>query len=515
MGVIAESVGVMSHGFGALVNSHQGLLNLDEGKPTYDNEGLHRGKDPGAGAFSPYHDRKSYTISKVPAGAELFVDYGPDWFTSRTSDIGYIPLTRDYNKADKFLKTYHSFASRHLRGTENSTKEEFWGLIRNFQNDSRSLNALPPTTKDAKIALRAGVRSLIREIKSPEWLKENGKCLDNIRPQPSTIKQAGRGAFATRFIPNESIVITAPLVQIPRGRDLFRMYEMKATNAKGEYIHNKTKPYGYQLMMNYVFGHPDSSVFLSPYGPSVSFINHANADKANVRLQWAEPSHEWLNKSVDWLETNSQNAQLSFDFIATRDIRPGEEIFLDYGNEWQRAWTKHVNDWSPTVGSQGYVSAIDMNKDAEERHFVLRTSKEQESDPYPSNIQTLCRYRVAQKDKAKKYEPKTETKIWDASHAKAKFQPCEILSKHATRKDEYLYEIRILERNGRLGIYGKDSKIPGVPKGQKVFVKSIPRKAIEFGDKMYSTDTLLPNAFRHEIVVSDDIWPESWNDLHQ
>mmetsp|Transcript_9537 Transcript_9537/g.20233 ORF Transcript_9537/g.20233 Transcript_9537/m.20233 type:complete len:270 (-) Transcript_9537:74-883(-) len=266
-------------------------------------------------------------------------------------------------------------------------------------------------------------------------------------------------------------------------------------------------------MMNYAFGHPDSSVLLSPYGPSVSFINHASGGEANVRLQWVEPSHEWMNKSVNWLERNAENAQLSFDFIATRDIQPGEEIFLDYGDEWQKAWTEHVNNWSPDVESQGYVSASDLNKDAEDQHLVLRTSKEQESDPYPNNVQMNCRYRIARKGKAEKYHSKEETKVWDASHANAKLQPCEILSKLAKQTGEYLYEVRILERMGRLGIYGKNDKIPGVPKGQKFIIKSVPREAIEFGDKMYSTDILLSNAFRHEIVVNDDIWPESWNNL--
>lgn len=38
--------------------------------------GLHRSMDPGAGAFSAYHDRQS--IAKVPIGRgeEFFVDYG-------------------------------------------------------------------------------------------------------------------------------------------------------------------------------------------------------------------------------------------------------------------------------------------------------------------------------------------------------------------------------------------------------------------------------------------------------
>ena len=32
-------------------------------------------------------------------------------------------------------------------------------------------------------------------IRPVEWLRKNGKCLDNLRPGISTIEGAGRGAF--------------------------------------------------------------------------------------------------------------------------------------------------------------------------------------------------------------------------------------------------------------------------------------------------------------------------------
>ena len=41
---------------------------------------------------------------------------------------------------------------------------------------------------------------------SLEYLKANGFCLDNMRPRKSRIKEAGRGAFATRDLVENSIV---------------------------------------------------------------------------------------------------------------------------------------------------------------------------------------------------------------------------------------------------------------------------------------------------------------------
>ena len=221
---IGENIAVMSHGAGALVNSHQGLLNLREGLPRYDAAGLHRSRDVGTGAFSPYHDRRANAFDFVPAGAELFVDYGTNYFVSRTKSWGYIPLAEDYQRADQFLKTFDRLYKDRLANTSsvtitNATKEEFWNLTRHeffHSNEIRVFNALPETFADAELAIeKGGIKHVIQETKSSEWFKKNGKCIDNIRPQPSTIKQAGRGAFATRFIPEGELVISAPLIHSP------------------------------------------------------------------------------------------------------------------------------------------------------------------------------------------------------------------------------------------------------------------------------------------------------------
>ena len=46
---------------------------------------------------------------------------------------------------------------------------------------------------------------------SLEFLKEHGKCQDHIRPDISTIPNAGRGAFATRDLPKGTVVGYAPI----------------------------------------------------------------------------------------------------------------------------------------------------------------------------------------------------------------------------------------------------------------------------------------------------------------
>jgi len=105
-----------------------------------------------------------------------------------------------------------------------------------------------------------------------------------------------------------------------------------------------------------------------------------------------------LFRSVQWLEENGvcadtmhsrdstireKSAQLAMELVVLRDIDAGEEIFLDYGNEWEAAWKKHVEEWEPVEGADSYVSAFEMNLQYD---HVFRTEFEQMKNPYPSNL---------------------------------------------------------------------------------------------------------------------------------
>ena len=70
----AEESGVSAFvpGLDCVVNCHLGLLNVDNGYPTFDNGGLHRSRDPGVGAFTPYHNSTTFVKHDIPAGGELF-----------------------------------------------------------------------------------------------------------------------------------------------------------------------------------------------------------------------------------------------------------------------------------------------------------------------------------------------------------------------------------------------------------------------------------------------------------
>lgn len=102
-----------------------------------------------------------------------------------------------------------------------------------------------------------------------------------------------------------------------------------------------TKP---DLLINYSFGHRNSTLHLTPYGAMVNYINHKSAndgDGPNVRVQW--PTKElvaykpdWLSKDIEFLRDSIDKIGLSFDYVALRHIKEGEEVTMDYGDEWVR-----------------------------------------------------------------------------------------------------------------------------------------------------------------------------------
>ena len=48
---------------------------------------------------------------------------------------------------------------------------------------------------------------------------------------------------------------------------------------------------------------------------------------------------------------------------------------------------------------------------------------------------------------------------------------------------------------------------------KKVFVDDVPREAIYFVNKPYTSDQHIESAFRHMIHIPDDMFPKNWMDL--
>jgi SET domain len=335
-----------------------------------------------------------------------------------------------------------------------------------------------------------------------EWLQKYGTCGDHLTIRKSTIPQAGRGAFAYRTLPKGTKVAQLPMIHIS-DRAILTMYNF--VNIQGEqqisYLPSKgAGVMGKQLLLNYCYGHQHSTILLCPYGPLTNYVNH-NQTRANVKLVWGRVESgnhmpAYLEKPIEELIVD-KTAKLAMELVAIRDIEEGEEILLDYGNEWEEAWTKHIQTWKPVQGSERYKSSTDFNSGSDK----LPTIFEQINGTatlFPPNVAFKC-------DNA-------YTNVWHERtlhHFQQYHVPdyweCTILSSKILDSGLDVYDVHLFRNPNKVGDedLNEHSTVHGIARG-------IPRVAIRFYDTPYTHDIHLPNAFRHDIRIPDELFPEVW-----
>jgi len=500
--------------FGA-TNSHPTLFNLDSTLEGFkrDSAGLHRFKDPGAGAFTTYTGLKWEATRHIEAGSELFVDIGEGYFQEREHKIGHVPTEEDYEIADQILLDY--LQMKHKEDWTEEGYDEF--LIFVEEKTSKHIRALLPSDfNDLETAAEMGSAkfNLPNNIKTPEWLKENGWCIDDkVEQDISSIPQAGRGIFAKRSIEKGSTVAPSPVIIFRRNlMDIYDYYIAKDT----DYIaYDENAVVGKRMILNYSYSHPESTVLIVPNNALVSYINH-NGNDPNTKVRWIDAFNmkpdDWLSKSPEELFKTGSGPMM--EFYALRDIKPGEEITVDYGPEWETAWTNHVNSWDPDENMKDYISADDY---MERGLFTIRTETEQEKDPYPENLRTACyftRNDFLGDDDDAEWEEGIEIDLFDLGDETNYYQclfECNILSSQVRDGDRYfnvaLFEYR---SNPQFWLYteGEECYIPG-----HIFVNGMPSKAIKVIDLRYTSDEHIKGAFRHEIGVPDGFFPSNWLDI--
>jgi hypothetical protein len=110
---------------------------------TYDTAGLHRAKDPGAGASTPYHAALTTATEDIAAGSEIFADYGKDWIP----DLPGVQVTLDkrMDAADVFLlDQYMPFIQQHGDKMSAEMKNALWEFTtKDFPVYSQAMTNLP------------------------------------------------------------------------------------------------------------------------------------------------------------------------------------------------------------------------------------------------------------------------------------------------------------------------------------------------------------------------------------
>ncbi|KAL3904333.1 MAG: hypothetical protein SGILL_010111 [Bacillariaceae sp.] len=501
-----KNVKACSPGFGAAVNCILPMVNVKddfEGRAV-SMSGVNASTSPGAGAFTIYHNRRWKAKRHIPAGMELYGNYGSGYFRTRP-DYGPIPLLADYKTADELLKLYRLIVKNKdpidIDSNNNTThnwKTDLLNILTGMQDiwdDSRAMHAIPKVTDMATIewllapGRGSGYQHYNTSIRSVEWLEEHGRCMDKIKDGVSTIPHAGRGAFASRFIATGDLVAPAPLIHIP-DRDIFTIYAEKTKTVKKsngtivrKSVANHDKPLHYQLLLNYCFGHGDSSLLLCPYGLLTSNINHDGHDP-NTRIQWSAKSQmahpEWLDQPIDeW--GKKEKAGLSFDFVALRDIQPGDEITVDYGDDWATAWNEHTQQFSRSSSKRKpYTPGFELNEMVD---LVLPTINEEGFN----GVNLFChRDHLRLAGMSDFVSSETSETDW----LEKPVHPCRILLRTRNGKDGHSYTAEITDT--------------------KVIVFDLPRDAFYFADKIYERPHHRYFSFRHEMRIPEDMFPKIW-----
>ena len=519
-------------GLDAAANCHLALNNVFKAIPKYDDGSVtmnyHRNTHPGVGAFTPYYNGVGLVHRHIPPGGEIFKDYGDIWFQGRSTIFGNLPLTMDYQYAMRLLQNMIGLPSiysilQRENAQDNLTPQEVqarWEMIEDLYEtvllnirktfDRRTLNALPDNFHDALVAYNAGDIAVILQpnhVHTLEYLEEHGTCLDNIRPGPSTLPSAGHGAFATRPLSAGTILTKSPLLHTSTD-DYMYMYELVEYNGSRYRLLDEVRQM--QLLYNYCYTHLESSIVLCPYGGGISYINH-HPDKTNVRIEWATGWDIVHNQSLvdhgtmDDLTIHSR-PQLAFSYIATRDIAANEELFMDYGDAWEEAWLEHVENYSydkMPATTPKYASAHYWNHHMAEMSF--RTIREQEIDPYPSNLQIRCHAKLL-----------TVSVVphaiyhWGDNCGLA----CRILDRFENfdlplSSSRELYTVEMELANDKQTQPNEEGEV------EVIWIQrtDVPRSAIRFYNLPYTTDLHLETAFRHSIAIPDELLPPQWRNL--
>jgi hypothetical protein len=186
---------------------------------------------------------------------------------------------------------------------------------------------------------------------------------------------------------------------------------------------------------------------------------------------------EWRERPIYTWGDNHYTG-LQFDFVALRDIEEDEEILMDYGSAWESAWDEHVQRFEPR---EGYIPAFERNA-MENREF----RSEDEVDYEANGVFLMCHGWYIRQYIDQDNDDKD-------SH-------CRILK--GLENDHYV--VQVLE----VDMFGKEDGRMTIKEGAVLW--NVPSEAMFFKDMPYSRDHHQPNAFRHAMMIPDDMFPEVW-----
>lgn len=123
----------------------------------------------------------------------------------------------------------------------------------------------------------------------------------------------------------------------------------------------------------------------------------------------------------------------------------------------------------------------------------LLTQSEQRTNPYPENVK--LKFDTAFDDEDEEWREHFLAGTLDKFKKKQIYSDwikCDIVRRRRNDEGVLLYKVAIWED------------------GAFRYIDDLPREAFAFINTAYSSDMLLTNAFRHEIGIPDELFPEAW-----
>lgn len=256
----------------------------------------------------------------------------------------FIYMADDFKEAARIVKLHEPFGPSpwprnnvtlaKLFNTSSYANPQFVGELLPHTEAARKriLSAVNEHAFDKDGGDRALLQALAKGVlteRSPAWIRHNGVCLEQLVPKKSTLPDAGFGGFAQFGVRKGDIVVPAPVLHVV-DKEVMTIYEagVNASEDPDRYS------IGTQVMLNYCFGHPESSMLMCPMTGAV-LINHCSMrtkecgpDGPNAEVRWSSgwdpTSVAWRSKTFEEIDEHKGRI-LSFEIVARRNISPGEE----------------------------------------------------------------------------------------------------------------------------------------------------------------------------------------------
>ena len=468
------------------------------------------------------------TSSKVSCGPhlcpaariELFADFGDVWDGNSSSQEIQDTISRqDYDVADKLIHElmdlYKDFPSLSIEAKDDIMDfflQKVLGVA--ATKHAKTIRSLiPDNPRRLRRVIDAGGSFMYHYtdmVHSKEWFSKNGYCLDSLRIGESTIPYAGRGAFANHQFDEGDIISLSPMIHIA-DKSLLDMYRLENfvdpnTGERFRDFLTEAGPIGKQLLLNYCFGHPESSMLLFPMAGHVGLINHQKQPNAyitwsRVRDNGLSNQHAFHDVSVEKMAEVARIVVV-MKVVALREIEEGEEVTISYGDDWQREWNSFMTVWkSSNSESQHPLRAHDLREF--HKNIPLQTPETMSSTPYPKNVATVCFLNTKGRPdglpqieggiEITEFSPPADGTLYKGR----RMVLVDILERQETG-DDFFYNYTVMAK---------------IPSGKRYKVLKVPHAACTFVDKPYTSDIHTPGAFRQHIGISDHDFPQAWRNL--